>query len=133
MFINGVAPRRFLGPSNFVYRNRDNKLRSAAAPGRVYPPMRIDLNNAYGPHGVECWARTAPLPSRRLLESVYGQRCNLSFDVGLNPHIPIMGAQFAGLMACLLSHPEAQDLQSDGPTLGKVDREKESDQFILER
>ena len=107
MFINGVAPRRFLGPSNFVYKRSDGEVRSAAAPGRLFPTTQIDRNNAYGPHGVECWAGTAPLPSRRLLESVYGQRCNLSFDVGLNPHIPVMNAQFAGLMACLLSHPEA--------------------------
>lgn len=107
MKVNGVAPRRYLGGHNLVYRDSEGRYRAAAAPGRLYPKGRIDLNNAYGPHGVECWARKAPLPSRRLLRGAHGQRCNLSFDVGLDPHIPVMDAQFAGLMATLLSHPEA--------------------------
>jgi hypothetical protein len=105
--VNGVAPRRYLGGHNLVYRDSEGRYRAAAAPGRLYPKGRIDLNNAYGPHGVECRARKAPLPSRRLLRGAHGQRCNLSFDVGLDPHIPVMDAQFAGLMATLLSHPEA--------------------------
>ena len=108
MKIDGVAPRRFLGRSNLDYSTRSDGLpRASAAPGRIWPRGRIDLSNAYGPHGVECWARKAPLPSRRLLEGAYGQRCNLSFDVGLNPDVPVMDAQFCGLMAVLLSHPEA--------------------------
>ena len=108
MKINGVAPRRFLGRDNLNYTSRkDGQARASEAPGRIWPSTRIHLKNAYGPHGVECWARKAPLPSRRLLEGAFGQRCNLSFDVGLHPEIPVMDSQFCGLMAVLLSHPEA--------------------------
>jgi hypothetical protein len=106
MKVNGVAPRRFLGKSNYTYDSEGRK-QASSAPGRLWPKQRIHLKNAYGPLGVECWARTSPLPSRRLLESVFGQRCNISFDVGLNPNVPVMDAQFCGLMATLLSHPEA--------------------------
>lgn len=108
--INGIAPRRFLGPdtsTNMVYKNHKNQLRASAAPGRLYPRADLNLANSYGIVGVECYLGTSPLPSRRLLEGAYGQRCNISFDVGIDSRVPVMDAQFCGLMACLLLHPEA--------------------------
>ncbi len=107
LHIDGVAPRRYLGRSNFTVKDSKKRLRASIAPGHYYPRNDITRNEAYGLLGVECWAGQSPLPSRRLLESIYGQRCNLSFDVGIDSRVPVMDAQFCGLMTCLLLHREA--------------------------
>ena len=117
MKIDGIAPRRFLGHDNLTLKDSDDRFRwPAYAPGHLFPnryhskrPSDGDINTYYDLEGVECRAGVGPLPSRRLLEGVYGQRCNISFDVGIEAEIPVMDAQFCGLMACLLLHPEALD------------------------
>lgn len=105
--ISGVAPRRFLGKSSLYHKDHHGNYLASPAPGRLYPEYAITLENAYGPRGVECYKRKSPLPSRRLLAGAFGQRCNLSFDVGLDAKVPVMDAQFCGLMAVLLCYPEA--------------------------
>lgn len=109
LHIDGKAPRRYLGSDNLVFKDSENRKRAAAAPGHIYPykDLEVSRSTAYDILGVECWAGQGPLPSRRLLKGAYGQRCSISFDVGIDDQIPVMDAQFCGLMACLYLHPEA--------------------------
>ena len=114
MKIEGMAPRRFLGHDNLKLKDADDRFRwPAYAPGHLFPnpehpyiPADGEPNSYYDLEGVECRAGQKPLPSRRLLQGVCSQRTNISFDVGIQAEIPVMDAQFCGLMACLLLHPK---------------------------
>ena len=115
-FIDGRAARTYLGESNLVDRVEGWNIGASAAPYRTNfftadgsrSEGEIPQRAAVSEGEVECWIGASPLPSRRILEGMFGGRASVSFDTAFG-NTPVMDAQYCALMSVLFCYKEARD------------------------
>jgi hypothetical protein len=115
-FVDGRAARTYLGESNLVDRVDGWNIGASAAPYRTNfftadgsrSEGQIPQRAAVSEGEVECWIGASPLPSRRILEGMFGGRASVSFDTAFGK-TPVMDAQYCALMSVLFCYKEARD------------------------